>query len=447
MRKTAMCAIALFAVGWGGAVLTTGRAQVDVSNKVKPESQSKAPESDKRPDEVVSFLARVRGLPPEFAADLLLRLAESEKVKDSAWKRELIEEAFHLASGAQQPVKRKYWTGRYPIDTRAGYLGYAFELNLDRLSLKCRSVKLMLTVDKQQARSLFREVSLSEVKSVPCNDQLLWDPSTFYSTLTSVLETAFSAEEIEQKEHVRFLDSYADRIVSPVQIQPAINALSAVKLPADDFDGVVYTFSKSLRLLPDADRAFWASLRESIQAVEGLLALCKGRAASDELVAAYRSYIVRQLEGAQCADLYDKETFTKIAEAFNARIRPKSKRNVPTISADEIKPARVEGSEEGQMYWQSPKAAEFLRRIKSLTFEVTESGDAKVEVKPLSTDERNSLNWQVQVHDLLKDMAQWRESDEKSKEDYLHQKCNAYMALLKLMPENSSRDAGEFVSR
>jgi hypothetical protein len=299
-------------------------------------------------------------------------------------------------------------------------------------------VKLMLSIDKQQARNLFREISPSEVKPVPCEDQLLWDVSTYYTTLSLILETTFTPEEIEQKEHVRFLDSYVDRVVSPVQIQPVIGVLTGMKLPVEDLDGLVYTFCKSLRQLPSADRAFWASLRDSLQGVEKLLDLCKGRAIEDELVAAYRTHLVRQLEGEQCSDLYDKETVAKIAEAFNVRIKPRSHRNIPAMSSDEIKPDKIGGSEEGHRYWESAKGADVLGRIKALTFAATESHEAAG--SRFTTADRGTLKWQSQAAELLKVMDRWRESDEKSKEDYLHQKSNAYVSLLRLMPQNEFRD-------
>jgi hypothetical protein len=54
---------------------------------------------------------RARSLPPEFAADALLRTAGSSTVTDVKWKREILEDAFNLAASAQEPFARRNWTG------------------------------------------------------------------------------------------------------------------------------------------------------------------------------------------------------------------------------------------------------------------------------------------------------------------------------------------------
>lgn len=135
----------------------------------KPTAEDKQP--PKRPDELVYFVNNARFAQPEFAADLLIRLAQSDKITDAAWKSELLEEAFRLAPDAQQPFKRKYESWN-PIDTRAEFLGYAFELELDTLSLQCRAVKAMLKIDKAKARSLFNEIPKLKLGPVVAKNRL-----------------------------------------------------------------------------------------------------------------------------------------------------------------------------------------------------------------------------------------------------------------------------------
>ena len=57
------------------------------------------------PPEFQALADRARGLPPEFTADVLLRLAVSPQVTDAKWKRGLIEDAFLSAAGAPQPYR------------------------------------------------------------------------------------------------------------------------------------------------------------------------------------------------------------------------------------------------------------------------------------------------------------------------------------------------------
>ncbi len=62
-------------------------------------------EKPKRPLDTLALVDQARGLPPEFGADLLLKLAASPVIGEVAWKRELIEEAFTAGKQAQLPFR------------------------------------------------------------------------------------------------------------------------------------------------------------------------------------------------------------------------------------------------------------------------------------------------------------------------------------------------------
>jgi len=48
---------------------------------------------------------RARGLPPQLKADVLIRVADSGKIRSSRVVSDLLEEAFYAAEGAEEPVK------------------------------------------------------------------------------------------------------------------------------------------------------------------------------------------------------------------------------------------------------------------------------------------------------------------------------------------------------
>src|SRR6202043_2145136 len=93
----------------------------------------------KRNPQLESIVDLATGVPPEFAADSLLRLVESGKIADLALKLSLVEKPCYLSESAPQPVKLARRPGAL-VDTRFGYLAHAFLLNLDRLSLQSRAV-------------------------------------------------------------------------------------------------------------------------------------------------------------------------------------------------------------------------------------------------------------------------------------------------------------------
>src|SRR5258705_4055509 len=65
------------------------------------------------------FAADAAALPPEFAADVMIRLAGSARVADPAWRRELLDEAFMRAYGAQEQYRRSS-SQPIPPDSRQG---------------------------------------------------------------------------------------------------------------------------------------------------------------------------------------------------------------------------------------------------------------------------------------------------------------------------------------
>lgn len=413
---------------------SSGEVKRKQKPSAQPKSAAKTEQEQKRPDEIVFFINDARSAQTEFAADLLIRIAQSDKVTEPAWKIELLEEAFRLAPDVQQPFKRKYSSWN-PIDTRAGFLGYAFELELDALSLECRSVKAMLAIDKQKARALFNEIPKLDLKPITCEESLIYDVSNFYALMTDIAQTAFSAKEISQGEHIHFMKSQISNLVSPVQLGPMAETILALKLSPVEFQTLVYAFSGALEKISGSDRAFWFSEDTTERGINKLLAACQERELSgDDLLKAYRTYLIKQLSGKRCADPYGwfKGFASDYTKVFNDRMRLKSTKNISPISADEIKPSEISGDEKAFFYWQSPKAKTFLDKIKSLRFG---TGD-----KPLNEAERGTAEWKTEMNDFLKDIAVWRRDDEKSEEDYFHQKCHLYVSLLELVPPGPTRD-------
>ena len=99
------------------------------------------------------------GVPPEFSADALLRIAGSGRVTDKEWQRYLLDEAFMRAYGAQEQYRRTT-TQSIPADSRQGADRQASDTALTRVSLQIRVVQLMLYVDASHARELFEWIEL-----------------------------------------------------------------------------------------------------------------------------------------------------------------------------------------------------------------------------------------------------------------------------------------------
>src|SRR5205085_2914875 len=220
-RALWLSGLLLFAcVGLTNATTQQGETQPRSAQTGAPARAAKA-KRPPRPAELEALVVAARALPPEYAADVLLRLVESNKLTERAWQRELLLEAFRTAGGAQQPIKRRIAPGLNYAYTREDYEARAYELKLDTLSLRLCAVNAMLKVDKRKARELFDELPRKlPLALLTCDDALVYDVSDFYATLTRLAQDTFSAEEKARGEDVQFILPYLAELQAPAQIQP-----------------------------------------------------------------------------------------------------------------------------------------------------------------------------------------------------------------------------------
>jgi hypothetical protein len=429
-----MCLRKWFAILLLPAVCVWSSAKAQPQSHRKPERGPHDKISqDMRPQEIIAFINSVRSAPPEFAADILIRLAASENIKDPLWKRELLEEAFRTAVGAQQPVKRVYFSPN-PVDTRAGYRAYGFDMKLDVLSLQCRAVDEMLAIDKLKARELFSEMPKPELPPLDC-DALAYEVGDLYITLKKIVQNTFNAEEIQRNEDIGFLDTYLGNLASPAQVGPAADTIVDLKLSPLRFETALDAFARALTKVAGDDRSFWASRAATSTALNRLITRCKEQNISTyDLLRAYRSYLLQHLNSKRCADSYQRYMKWQVASVrdFNERLRATTPKSVLPISEEDIKPSEITGEEKTHLYWQSRKASRLFRAIKDLRF-----GSGKTQI---SDTEMKSLEWQNKLDRFLSDLAQWNEDDEDSIEDYFHQKTGLLKTLLALLPLGSTRD-------
>lgn len=398
------------------------------ANKQKP----KFLEEEKRAAELETFINYAQSLPAEFSADLLLQVVESGAIKDPKRKQDLLVEAFYAASKAKEPVKMLALPGS-AVDSRAGYRATASRLGLDALSLQVRAIKALLVLDKLKARQLFGEIKL-QTEPLNCEDALAYDVKAFFAMIEAIAQGAFSAEEITRGEHVFFVESYIGKINSPGQIQPAVKTLLAIKTTDLELSNLSRALSVALPKIPIDDRSFSAPWNSTSQSMDALVVQFNQRGlAPDEIVGSYRAYLTKQLAGPRCADTEaskaQKELETQIVRHFNERLLASSYKKIEAISEEEIKPAKIEGRVNDEVFWTSAKSKSILSRVKKLRF--NPAG------KEFNDQDKQSADWQSQLSQLLREIAAWTAGDEKSETDYFHQKSVVYYALLKIIPADS----------
>ena len=385
------------------------------------------PKEMKRAAELESIISYAQSVPAEFSADLLMQLVQSGEIKNSKRKQELLVEAFYASTKAKEPVKLVALGGS-AVDSRSGYRATAAGAEFDTLSLQCRAVKALLPLDKSKARELFSEIKL-KLEPLSCEDALGYDVDCFFNTLQALAQTAFSAEEMSRSEHVYFVENYLAKINSPNQVNAAAKMLASLTLTDLELTNLGRAFSSALKNIPGDYRSFTAEripVGNSLRQVASKLS--NQGLSNDELLEAYRAFLINQLSAPRCRDSRSgqRDLESNLVKDFNDNLRTAAYKKIAPISDEEIKPASLGAPAKEEAYWTSPKAANILSRIKKLRF--------SPKGKEFSDDEKQSADWQSQLSELVRELAAWTPADEKSEEDYFHQKAVIYYALLPIIP-------------
>jgi hypothetical protein len=333
---------------------------------------------------------RARAQPAEFAADALLRIADAPTVTDVAWKREALEDAFHLAAGAQQPFARRNWTGK-----PGSLFDKAYAQGLDACTLQSKAVHAMLAIDYKKARELFAEIPPPQIPRLSCEDALVYDVSIFYATAGEVAARAFSAKEVAQEEPFHLLLRYAADVTSPAQAAPIARMLVGASLKAPQCEALVDSFAGALAQLSGDDRSFSATISgDADAAIAGLSAECaRRRINAQPLAEAWRAYLARQLGGARCAD--------SVAQA--------------------PRPA-------GQC--ESPECRQLAAQFTSLVMAPNGYG--------LTPEQKASSDWGGKLRQYLAALADWTGDDDPV--EYFQFKSRFYSELFNLTPNGPERD-------
>lgn len=406
---------------------------VHSQNKSSPSLQkSGAAKVSQRSPEIENLISIARTTPPEFAIDALIRIAASDKV-DATWKQEILEEAFVLTANVQNPLRlRAIALPATSADTRAYYLSSAFDLRLDRLSLRSRIVNQMSSIDKNRALRMLNQIpSRLLFKEVSCGDWMSYDVSYFYQTLQTISETAFDRKKIQQGERVQFILPYVEGMTSPVQVGPITRLLVGTKLTFKELLILDQAFVSALKKIDGDDRSFSVSLNEdrTVHDVLKLIELFRAEKSSySELLNAVHDYLGRHLTGVRCQD-----NASHIRTELPVAIK-EANYLFPThpFLLEDVQPARIEASPKVESYFESKESAELLLALQRLNYD---DNDEKID-----EETRTTIQWQQRVLDLLRMLETWNGKDTSFDEDVFNQKSVIYLSLISMTPSGTAAD-------
>lgn len=403
----------------------------------RQQHEGKKAESTPAQIEIANLIADAKSGQAEFAADTLIRIIESGKIKDAQQKIELLEEAFRRASEAQHPVKISYFG---VLSSRSGSLDYAFELGLAKLSLQCRAIKALLLVDQKRATALFNEISPTlSLPPLGCKDGFLfYNVSEFYDTLNEIIANSFSAKEKSRNEHIQFVLPYINNMTSPVQVVPIAKVILDLKPNQLQLPLLIKSFTQALKNIPDDDHSFrrWMSNDSTARAIADLAKACdEQNVPKQDLLQTFRTYLLTQLNGTRCSDglkpneqnpATSKYALPKYMEFVNSNLFADN-----PITANQIHPSKIEEATTTNEYTQNFGGEERLRKFRKLRF--VSDGQER-----LTDTEKEKPEWQIELTQFLNDLAAWNPSKDESETDYFHGKCEYFMSLMEIIPKSDA---------
>ena len=274
--------------------------------------------------ELYDIAQAAHGVPPEFAASTLIRVATADKVKDVDWSVDLLTDAFQLAAAAQEAMPKQIRLASANPAVAAKAAGWGNRL--DRLSLQVDAVRALLGRKPATARELFSEMPKPAPRAGTCSDPLIDKPDDYYALLAEIANLTYSPKERVKEEHLASAFGVIQSMSSPVEIAPVAKMILSLKLTPDQFNGMAASFGGALTRIAGDDRSFSSSLIEADPAVRNL---ASRSAQPDALIAAFRTYVERGFGGARCRDNYAWSSPNQVAQNLGIDFR-------------EIKPAKVE---------------------------------------------------------------------------------------------------------
>lgn len=384
----------------------------------------------KRSLDLEGLINDARSLPAEFAIDILLRVAAANNA-DKKWKQEILAEAFVLTSDVQNEVRRK-GKPRTPVDSRVNYRSYAFDLNLDALSLRSKIISQMVLLDKDHALRMLNQIPTRlRLAALSCSDQMVYNLDEFYKMLGNVTRAVHNERTVQQGERAQFLLPYIEGITSPAQITPVIRMIAELRLTEKELFMLSQPFASALKQISADDRSFTAALiqdRTARSGFEFIQLLKKEGGAYNEVSNAFRGYFAKHLNGVRCED-----NLTAGATKLPPQIEEINYfyPNSP-LSLDDLQPSKMEKAVAIAEYFESKDSSKLSVELKEL--------NGYDDDEPSTREPKTSSAWQERMLIYLRQLEDWNGGSEASAIDYFHQKSVLYFALAKIVPPGHLRE-------
>lgn len=389
------------------------------------------------------FAAVAYGLPPEFGADLLIRLSRQPSIARDK-RRGMLVDAFRMASGAFRRFPTVY-LGRNG-DTRAGYAQFASELGLDALTLQCRAIDALAAISVSDAIGLLTEVDWPEIPHAGCEAASAPDLASYFDSLTKLTQLPEPPSKRVRQTLEEALHRSIARIRSNSEATAAARLLVTLPARRDLLIELISAYGGSIEAVPSDLRSFVYFFQKGSDNFYHLLLRAQDAETAIPLGRSLRTYVVNNLNSEHCKDLPTgrRKAASDIApdppgrpekrvpealdwpmvQSFNQDLRriPGLAGVIPEISADDLRQQELGRESKDFPYWHSPSARRLLLEIRKLSS--SRPGE--------SSDPVEMQEWVNRVTAFLKDLDGWKPTAEDSFVDHFHQKSALYLKAIEL---------------
>lgn len=259
---------------------------------------------------VTAVVDRVRAAPPEVLGDLFLGLLEDKRIQDAALRSEMLDDlwtsSFRIAAPA--PGIAIHPSGSVSVDADPRNLTSG--LRLDRLSVRVRTLRLMLAQEPERARDAFVQWEPFDFPAEDCGVAVLPDVTGYYELAGAIFERGFTDQQRTEQRHERFLDEILLRTRSPLELAAAARVIGGLKLTTTQRRHFAGLFAERLGAAQGGNRAFYVAVRrqELLGRVLALIETLPAREpAAHALAFALRSFLGAHLAAPRCRDISELE--------------------------------------------------------------------------------------------------------------------------------------------
>ncbi len=378
-----------------------------------------ASDSSRGDSNVDAIVTDAFGAPPEFAADVLLRVAGSARVTSSATKRQLIDEAFMRAYGAPEPYRRT--SARIPAESRQSADTQAYATGLNRVTLQVRAVQLMAAISPARALELFQWIDL-DLAPAACGDALVPAVDEYYNAATVIARTAFGGSA--RGDALQFLEYYLWRAHLPTEMPAVALAVQRFRPSVEQSIHLETLLTALLERGSSDPRGFSAANFDIVGRLADLQFFDRERHVPGWfLMEALRAYVVKHLGGPRCAD---SSTETMLPAAFNGALSLLGVNgDVKPIDGGKIARARLLPAARIDLLWQSVAARQLHEAWLDLRGR---------DRNPVPDAARRTDSWRNAADRLITQTEQWMGRGEAAERGYFYEKATLFANVVDLAP-------------